>query len=108
MCNYENIDDDIKLISPATIEPIQGLKTNHLGNKNPRLHTDEVLIALSVSAATNAASSFALQQLPTLRGCEIHSSVILSPVDERMFKKLGMNLTCEPKYETDQKYHNYN
>lgn len=102
------INHKLHLVTKEALEPIQTVKTKYLGSKNPRLHTDEVLIALSVSAATNAASSFALQQLPTLRGCEIHSSVILSSVDERMFKKLGMNLTCEPKYETDQKYHNYN
>ena len=72
---------------------------------NPRLYTDEVLIALSVSAATNKDAANALAQLPKLKGCEVHSSVILSSVDEKVFKKLGMHLTCEPKYETDKKYH---
>lgn len=94
------------LVTKEALEPIQTVKTKYLGSVNPRLHTDEVLIALSVSAATNEASAEALRQLPTLRGCEIHSSVILSPVDERMFRKLGMNLTCEPKYETKKLYHN--
>lgn len=100
------INHKLHLVTKEALEPIQTVKTKYLGSVNPRLHTDEVLIALSVSAATNAASSFALQQLPSLRGCEIHSSVILSPVDERMFKKLGLNLTCEPKYETKKLYHN--
>ncbi len=84
------------LISPIVIEPIQNLKTRHLGNPNPRLHTDEILIALSICAATNPTAELALRQLPKLRGCEAHSSVILSPVDETTFRKLGVNLTCEP------------
>ncbi|MBO4616363.1 MAG: DUF1846 domain-containing protein [Lachnospiraceae bacterium] len=100
------IDHNLHLVTKEALEPIQTVKTKYLGSKNPRLHTDEVLIALSVSAATNPSSSVALSQLPKLRGCEVHSSVIISPVDERMFKKLGLNLTCEPKYETNQKYHN--
>ena len=100
------IDHGLHLVTKEALEPIQTVKTKYLGSKNPRLHTDEVLIALSVSAATNPSSAVALSQLPKLRGCEVHSSVIISPVDERMFKKLGLNLTCEPKYETNQKYHN--
>ena len=100
------IDHNLHLVTKEALEPIQTVKTKYLGSKNPRLHTDEVLIALSVSAATNPSSSVALSQLPKLRGCEVHSSVIISPVDERMFKKLGLNLTCEPKYETNQTYHN--
>ncbi len=99
------INHRIHLVTKEALEPIQTLKTNFLGSINPRLHTDEVLIALSVSAATNAASGIALEQLPMLKGCEIHSTVILSPVDEKIFKKLGMNLTCEPKYETNKKFH---
>lgn len=93
------------LISPIVIEPIQKLKTTHLGNINPRLHTDEILIALSISAATNPTAELALKQLPKLRGCEAHSSVILSQVDEVTFRKLGINLTCEPKYQTKKIYH---
>ncbi len=99
------IDHSHHLVTKEALEPIQTVKTTYLGSKNPRLHTDELLIALSVSAATNEESSVALRQIPKLRGCEVHSSVILSPVDERMFKKLGLNLTCEPKYETNQKFH---
>ncbi|MBR6003087.1 MAG: DUF1846 family protein, partial [Lachnospiraceae bacterium] len=100
------IDHKLHLVTKEALAPIQTVKTKYLGSINPRLHTDEVLIALSVSAATNAASAVALEQLPLLRGCEVHSSVILSPVDEKLFKKLGLHLTCEPKYETNKKYHN--
>ena len=93
------IHDELHLISPVVIDPIQHLKTEHLGNRNPRLHTDEVLIALSISAATNPTAELAMEQLSKLRGCEVHSSVILSPVDEKVFKRLGVNLTCEPRYK---------
>lgn len=94
------IDDSVCLISPTVIEPIQRLKINHMGNHNPRLHTDEVLIALSVSAAADKTAALALEQLPKLCGTEVHSTVILSRVDENVFKKLGVNLTCEPQYQT--------
>ena len=100
-----NIQDDIHLISPIIIEPIQDLKIHHLGNHNPRLHTDEILIALSICAATNPTAALAMQQLPKLRGCEAHSTVILSGVDSTTFKKLGVNLTCEPQYQTKKLYH---
>lgn len=93
------IRDELKLISPVIIDPIQHLKVDHLGNRNPRLHTDEVLIALSISAATNPTAELAMEQLSRLRGCEVHSSVILSAVDEKIFKRLGVNLTCQPRYE---------
>ena len=93
------IRDELHLISPVVIDPIQHLKVDHLGNRNPRLHTDEVLIALSISAATNPTAELAMEQLSKLRGCEVHSSVILSPVDEKTFKRLGVNLTCEPRYK---------
>jgi len=91
--------DDLHLISPVALDPIQHLKVDHLGNRNPRLHTDETLIALSISAATNPMAEYAMEQLSKLRGCDVHSSVILSPVDEKTFKRLGINLTCEPRYE---------
>ena len=91
--------DRLHLISPVVLDPIQHLKVDHLGNRNPRLHTDEVLIALSISAATNPLAELAMEQLSKLRGCDVHSSVILSPVDEKTFKRLGMNLTCEPRYQ---------
>ena len=93
------VDDDIHLISPAVIEPIQHLKVDHLGNRNPRLHTDEVLIALSISATTAPAAEKAMEQLHKLRGCDVHSSVILSPVDEKTFKRLGVNVTSQPQYK---------
>ena len=93
------MNDRLHLISPVVLDPIQHLKVDHLGNRNPRLHTDETLIALSISAATNPTAELAMQQLDGLRGCEVHSTVILSPVDEKTFKRLGVNLTCEPKYK---------
>ncbi len=99
------IADDIHLISPTFIEPIQGLKTGYLGSKNPRLHTDEVLIALSMCAATDPNARLALEQLPRLRGCQVHTSVMLSTVDIKMFKKLGLELTSEPIYESKRLYH---
>ena len=99
------ISHKMPLISPIVIEPIQNLKTKVLGNHNPRLHSDEILIALSISAATNPTAELALRQLPKLRGCEAHSSVILSQVDDSVFRKLGMNLTCEAKYQTKKLYH---
>ncbi|MDO5123189.1 MAG: DUF1846 domain-containing protein [Eubacteriales bacterium] len=99
------IDDDIHLISPTIIEPIQKLKVGHLGNRNPRLHIDEVLLALSICAATDPQAQKALQQLHLLSGCEAHASVILAAIDEKTFKKLGVNLTCEPTYQTKKLYH---
>ena len=100
-----DINDSIPLISPSIIEPIQKLKTEHLGNRNPRLHTDEILIALSICAATDARAARAMAALAELAGCEVHSSVILSQVDSDVFKKLGVNLTCEPVYQTKKLYH---
>ncbi len=99
------IPDDIQLLSPTIIEPIQRMKTGVLGNHNPRLHTDEVLIALSICAATDETARIALEQVQKLSGCEAHSSVILSRVDEQTFRKLGVNLTCEPRYQTKKLYH---
>lgn len=100
------IDHSITLISPSAIEPIQELKVKHMGNRNPRLHTDEILIALAMCAATNPTAALAVNQLPKLRGCEAHSSVILSRVDENIFQKLGINITYEPKYQSQKLYHN--
>ena len=100
------IDQELDLVSAAAIEPIQTLKTNYLGSKNPRLHTDEILIALSSSAAQNPTAAAALKQLSHLKGCDMHSTVILSSVDMDTVKKLGMYLTCEPAYEeADRMYH---
>ena len=99
------IEDSVQLISPDTIGPIQTLKVNHLGNKNPRLHTDEVLIALSICASTDEQAQRAIDQLQNLKGSEVHSSVILSQVDVNTFRKLGINLTCEPTYQNQSLYH---
>ena len=100
-----NIPHDIHLISPSAIEPIQKLKVNYLGSRNPRLHTDEILIALSTCAATDPNAQIALEQLPKLKGLEAHTSVLLSDVDIKVFKRLGVNLTCEPIYEEKKIYH---
>ena len=100
------IPDEVNLISPTIIEPIQKLKINIMGNHNPRLHTDEILIALSICAITSDYAKRALEQAPKLKGLEAHSSVILSRVDENVFKKLGVNITFEPKYQTKKLYHN--
>lgn len=102
---YAGIPEDIDLISPTVIQPVQDLKVNHLGNHNPRLHTDEVLVALSICAATNPMAATAMKQLEKLKNCEVHSSVILNQVDSATFKKLGMNLTCEPQYQTKKLFH---
>jgi len=99
------IDDEAKLIAPEVIEPIQSLKTTNLGNKNPRLHTDEVLIALSISAVTSEQAKAAVAKLQELKGAELHSTVILSQVDMKTLKKLGVNITCEPEYESQGLYH---
>jgi uncharacterized protein (UPF0371 family) len=99
------IPDEIKLISPTVIEPIQHLKVAHMGNRNPRLHTDEILIALTICAVNDDNAERAMEQLENLKGCEARSSVILSQVDEGMLSKLGINLTCEPVYQTNKLYH---
>ena len=93
-------DDSVQLISPSVISPIQHLKTEHFGSKNPRLHTNEVLLALSISAATDENARKAMDALQYLRGCEVHSTVILSSVDSDTLSKLGINVTCEPERET--------
>lgn len=95
------IDHETRIISPEVIEPIQSLKTTYLGSKNPRLHTDELLIALSSSANSNPEAKKALMQLPRLKGMQAHSTVILSSVDLSTLKKLGIAITCTPKYEKD-------
>ena len=93
------------LISPEAIEPIQTVKVKHLGSANPRLHSDETLIALAISASSDPLAARALDQLSRLRGCEAHASVILSQADSGTYAKLGMHLTCEPQYETNKLYH---
>lgn len=98
------IDHDIKLIKPEAIAPIQELKVRYLGGKNPRLHTDEVLIALTLAACTDDNARHSLEQLPRLKGCQVHTSVMLSEVDIKIYKKLGVDLTSEP-VQTTRKYY---
>ncbi|MBQ1261007.1 MAG: DUF1846 domain-containing protein [Clostridia bacterium] len=100
------IEKKVDVISPEILAPIQKLKTVNLGNRNPRLHTDEVLIALAISATASEKAALALSALDKLRGAEAHSTVILSQVDTATFRKLGVNLSCEPKYQTKKLYHN--
>ncbi len=103
-----NIDPDIDLVSAKAIEPIQTLKTQYLGGRNPRLHTDESLIALSISASESEEAAMALKQIPKLQGCDVHSTVILSPADTGTMQRLGMYLTCDPVYEEEnRKYHKF-
>ncbi|HHU02080.1 MAG TPA: DUF1846 domain-containing protein [Christensenellaceae bacterium] len=99
------IEKPVKLIPPEVIGPVQELKCSYLGNKNPRLHSDEILIALSITAASSDEARLAMEMLPKLRGAEVHTSVILSQVDENIFRRLGVNLTSEPMYQTKKLYH---
>ena len=99
------IGDQFELISSQVLEPVCRLKTTYLGHKNPRLHTDEVLMALAISALTNPMAELAQEQLPLLRGCDAHISVMLSEVDRSLLKRLGVNVSCEPRYETKKLYH---
>ena len=98
------IDPGIELLARESIEPIQHLKTAHLGSRNPRLHTDEVLIALAVSANGDPNAAAALAQLDSLRGCDVHTSTILGSVDEGIFRSLGIQVTNEPVYATKSLY----
>lgn len=100
-----DIPDEIHLIPAYLIEPVQKLKTDYLGNRNPRLHTDEVLIALSISAASDENAKKAIESLPKLASAQVHTSVILSEVDSITLRKLGTNLSCEPTYESNNLYH---
>ena len=99
------IEKEVQLISRAVIEPIQHLKVDHMHNRNPRLHTDETLIALTICAATDPNAALAVEQLDKLKGCEAHATVIPARVDETVFQKLGINLTCEPVYQNRKLYH---
>ena len=99
------IDHKLKLIPASVIEPISRLKTGNLGHRNPRLHSDEVLIALAISGLTNPLAAMVQEQLSSLRGCDAHFSVIISEEDLKIFKRLGVRVSCEPKYETKRLYH---
>ncbi len=102
---YAGLDKPAKLIDPAIIEPVQKLKVTTLGNHNPRLHSDETLIALSISATMNEEAKLAYSKLECLRGCEAHSTVMLAQVDDDIYRKLGINLTCEPTYTSKKLFH---
>ena len=99
------LDDAVQLLSPSSIEPIQTLKTEHLGSRNPRLHTDQVLIALSVSASSDENARRAIDQLRSLAGCDVHTTTILGTVDEDIFRNLGISVTSEPRFLRKQLYH---
>ena len=99
------IRSDLDLISNQVIEPISALKIQSLGHHNPRLHSDEVLIALAISALTNPLADMARAQLGTLRSCDAHFSVIVSEEDIKLYKRLGIHVSCEPKYESKRLYH---
>ena len=98
------INDEFLLLPPVVIEPLQKLKTENLGNQNPRLHADEILMALAISATTNPMAALAMEQLPKLKGAQAHVSVIVSSVDKTIYRKLGIDLTCEPVYERKKLY----
>ena len=99
------IDHKLKLIPASVIEPISRLKTGNLGHRNPRLHSDEVLIALAISGLTNPLAAMVQEQLSSLRGCDAHFSVIISEEDEKLYKRLGIHVSCEPRYEVKKLYH---
>ena len=99
-----DIREDMDILEATVIEPIQKLKVDALGSVNPRLHTDETLIALSMSAVTNPTARIAMEQVPKLKDTEAHATVILSDTDTRVLKKLGIRMTTEPCYETERLY----
>ncbi|MBQ3383986.1 MAG: DUF1846 domain-containing protein [Erysipelotrichaceae bacterium] len=100
-----NFDDETMLLSPNIIAPVQKLKVDYLGNNNPRLHLDEVLVAITISAQMNPFADKAIKNLPKLKGSQAHSTVILSRSDENTLRKLGIMLTCEPRYQTKKLFH---
>ena len=99
------VDEDLFVISDEVIEPICDLKTSTLHAKNPRLHSDETLLALSVSSATDPIAKQLVDAADQLRGCDAFFSVILSPTDEKLYRTLGINICCEPKYEQRRYFH---
>jgi len=103
---FANIADDIHLISPVILEPIRNLKSTKLGNKSSALDCEEILIALSICAATNPMAQVAMEKLSELRGCQAHSTTILSIHDEEIFRKLGIDITCDPQYSTENLFYN--
>ena len=101
-----NISDDIHLISPVILEPIKDLKTKTLGSKNTALSCEEILIALSICAATNPTAQVAMDKLSKLRECKSHSTTILNLSNEQTFRKLGIDITCDSEYPTDNLFYN--
>jgi uncharacterized protein (UPF0371 family) len=101
-----NISDDLHLISPVILEPIINLKSKTLGSKKPALDCEEILIALSICAATNPVAQAAMEKLVLLKGCQAHSTTILSNTDEQTFKKLGIDVTCDPEYSSESLFYN--
>lgn len=99
------IDKELDLLPSSIIAPISDMKISHLGHRNPRLHSDEVLIALSISAVTNPLAERVLKKLDDLRGCDAHFSVIISEEDEKLYKRLGIHVSCQPRYEIKRMYH---
>jgi uncharacterized protein (UPF0371 family) len=99
------IDHKLQLIPASVIEPISAMKIGYLGHRNPRLHSDEVLIALTISALTNPLAAMVQEQLTSLRGCDAHFTVILSEEDAKLYKRLGIHVSCEPRYEVKRLYH---
>ena len=99
------VDDDKDVLSDEAITPICRLKTQQLRSRNPRLHSDETLIALSISSATDEAAAKLIEHVEDLRGCDAFFSVILSATDEKLYRTLGINVCCEPKYEQHRYYH---
>ena len=99
------IDKELDLLPSSIIAPISDMKISHLGHRNPRLHSDEVLIALSISAVTNPLAERVLKKLDDLRGCDAHFSVIISEEDEKLYKRLGIHVSCQPRYEIKRLYH---
>ncbi|MBQ1840243.1 MAG: DUF1846 family protein, partial [Atopobiaceae bacterium] len=99
------VDKDVYVVSNAALEPICKLKIAHLHSKNPRLHSDETLIALSISSATNPLAAAVIEAADQLKGCDAYFSVIISPTDERIYRRLGINVCCEPKFEKRTYYH---
>lgn len=103
--HVSGVDLELEVISDEAIEPISKLKTHFLGSKNPRLHTDETLMALSITSATSETAARVLSGLEQLRGCDAFFSVIISPTDETVLRKLGINVCCEPKFERHGFFH---
>ena len=100
-----NIADNIHLLSPVILEPILNLKCKTLGIKQTSLNCEEILIALSICAATNPTTQVALEKLTSLKDCQAHSTTLISSNDEQTFRRLGIDLTCDPEFESEKLYY---